>query len=80
MSVLANVIVLKWKLGFYPPFGYELELVLAAGAFGLLFAGPGRVAFDRPTPWHRRPVLSGFIFLVIGGAVAVVFLLVLRKH
>ena len=80
LSVLANVIALKWKIGFYPPFGYELELVLAAGAFALLFAGPGRVALDRPTPWHRRPVLSGFIFLIIGGAVAAVFLLVLRKH
>lgn len=80
LSLLANVIVLKWKIGFYPPFGYELELVLASGAFALLFAGPGRVSFDRPTPWHQRPVLSGFIFLVIGAAAAVVVLLVLRKH
>jgi putative oxidoreductase len=80
LAVLANVIVLKWKIGFYAPFGYELDLVLASGAFALLFAGPGRIALDRPTPWHRRPVLSGFIFLIIGGAVATVFLLVLRKH
>lgn len=80
LALLANVIVLKWKIGFYAPFGYELELVLASGAFALLFAGPGRVSFDRPTPWNRRPALSGFIFLVIAAAAAVVFLLVLRKH
>lgn len=80
LAVAANVIALKWKLGFYPPFGYELALVLAAGAFAVLFAGPGRVALDRPTPWHRRPVLSGFIFLIIGGAISAVFFLVLRTH
>jgi putative oxidoreductase len=80
LAVLANVITLKWKIGFYAPYGYELELVLASAAFALLFAGPGRVSFDLPTPWHRHPVRSGFIFLVVGAAAAVVFLLVLRRH
>jgi len=79
LGLLANVIVLKWKIGFFAP-GYELELILAAGAFALLFAGPGRVSLDRPTPWFRRPGLSGFIFLIIGAAVAIVFLFVLRNH
>jgi putative oxidoreductase len=79
LGLLANVIVLKWKIGFFAP-GYELELILAAGAFALLFAGPGRVSLDRPTPWLRRPGLSGFIFLIIGAAVAIVFLFVLRNH
>jgi putative oxidoreductase len=79
LGLLANVIVLKWKLGFFEP-GYELELVLSGAAFALLFAGPGRASFDRPTPWFRRPGLNGFIFLIIGAAAAVVALLVLRNH
>lgn len=80
LAILGNVIALKWKHGFYAPGGYELQLVLAAGAFALLFAGPGRVALDRPTPWHRRPVVSGVVFLIIGGAIAAAVFLVLRKH
>jgi putative oxidoreductase len=79
LGLLANVIVLKWKLGFFEP-GYELELALSGAAFALLFAGPGRVSFDRPTPWFRRPGLNGFIFLIIGAAAAVVCLLILRNH
>lgn len=79
LAQLANVIVLKWKLGFFLP-GYEFELILSAAAFALLFAGPGKVALDRPLPWYRRPVLNGWLFLVIGAAAAVVFLFVLRNH
>ena len=79
LAQLANVIVLKWKLGFFEP-GYEFELILSAAAFTLLFAGPGTVALDRPTPWFRRPVLNGWLFLIIGAAVAIVFLFVLRNH
>jgi putative oxidoreductase len=79
LGLLANVIVLKWQLGFFEP-GYELELVLSGAAFALLFAGPGRASLDRPTPWFRRPGLNGFIFLIIGAAAAVVVLLVLRHH
>ena len=79
LAQLANVIVLKWKLGFFAP-GYEFELILSAAAFTLLFAGPGKAALDRPTPWFRRPVLNAWLFLVIGAAVAIVFLLVLRNH
>lgn len=79
LGLLANVVVLKWPLGFFEP-GFELELALGAGAFAVLFAGPGRVALDRPTPWHRRPVLNAWLFLVLGAAVAVVFLFVLRNH
>jgi putative oxidoreductase len=79
LGLLANVIVLKWPLGFFEP-GYELELALSGAAFAILFAGPGRVSLDRPTPWFRRPVLNGWIFLIIGAAVAIVFLFVLRNH
>ncbi len=80
LGLLANLIVLKWPTGFFGSGGYELELVLSGAAFALLFAGPGRVSFDRPTPWFRRPVLNGFLFLIIAAAAALVALLVLRHH
>jgi putative oxidoreductase len=79
LGLLANLIVLKWPNGFFGS-GYQLELVLSAAAFALLFAGPGRVSLDRPTPWFRRPVLNGFLFLIIAAAAALVALLVLRHH
>lgn len=79
LGLLSNVIVLKWHIGFFPP-GFEMELVMAAAAFAVLFVGPGRVSLDRPTPWFRRPGLNGFLFLVVGAAVSIVFLFVLRNH
>jgi len=80
LGLLANLIVLDWPVGFFGAGGYEFALVTAAGAVTLLFAGPGRVSLDRPTPWYRRPVLNGFLFLIIGAAVAVVVLVVLRHR
>ena len=80
LAVVSNVIVLKWPLGFYPANGYQFQLVLAAGAFALLFAGPGRVSLDRPTPWYRHPVANGWTFLIIGAAASVAVLLFLRTH
>jgi putative oxidoreductase len=79
LGLVANVIVLKWPLGFFAP-GYELETVVAAASFALLFTGPGRVSLDRPTPWFRRPVLNGWLFLIISAAATVAVLLLLRKH
>jgi putative oxidoreductase len=79
LALLSNTIFLKWKIGFFPP-GYELEAVLSAATFALLFVGPGRVSLDRPTPWFRRPGVAGWIFLIVAAAVSVVFLLVLRNH
>ena len=77
LGVMANVIVVKgnWNqfLG-----GVELEMIYAAAAFGLLFAGPGRVALDRHTPWWRRAPLFGLIFLVIAAGLSVVTLVVWR--
>jgi len=80
LGLLANMVVLDWKVGFFGAGGFELALVLGGGAFALLFAGPGRVSLDRPTPWYRRPVLNGFLFLIVGAAAAVVALVVLRHH
>lgn len=80
LAVISNVIVLKWPLGFFDANGYQFQLVLAAAAFALLFAGPGRVSLDRPTPWYRHPVGTGFTFLIISAATSVCVLLFLRTH
>ena len=40
LGVMANVIALKYKGGFFGPNGVELELALAGMAFAALFAGP----------------------------------------
>ncbi|HEX3791191.1 MAG TPA: DoxX family membrane protein [Pseudonocardiaceae bacterium] len=66
LALLVNVIVLKWKLGFFTP-GYEYELVAASATFALLFTGPGRISLDRPTPWYRHPVANGVVLMIIAG-------------
>jgi putative oxidoreductase len=68
LGVLSQAILVTWRVGFFT--GFELPVVIAGGAFALLFAGPGRVALDRPTPWYRHPVAFGWIFLVIAAAVS----------
>jgi putative oxidoreductase len=76
LGLISQVIALKWHSGFFAPNGFELELTLAAGAFTLLWAGPGRVSLDRPTPWYRHPVRTAWIFLIIsaGASIAAWFL------
>jgi putative oxidoreductase len=74
LALISEIVVLKWHSGFFGA-GYEYPLLLAAGAFALLFAGPGRVSLDVATPWYRRPILNGFLFgLLAAGAVVVVHL------
>ncbi|HEX3648545.1 MAG TPA: DoxX family protein [Pseudonocardiaceae bacterium] len=80
LGLLANVVVLNYKHGFFAPNGIELEVILGAAVFALLFTGPGRVSLDRPTPWFRRPGLNAFIFLFLSAAASVLFLFVLRDH
>jgi putative oxidoreductase len=80
LGLVANLVALEWPVGFFGAGGYEFALVLGAAAFALLFAGPGRVSLDRPTPWYRRPVLNGFLFLIIGAASAVIVLMLLRHR
>ncbi|MBO0841050.1 MAG: DoxX family protein [Sciscionella sp.] len=82
LGVLANVVVLKWNTGFFlgPNGGYEFELALAAGAFALMFAGPGRVAMDNGRAWHRRPAIGATIGLVLAVAGVIVAQVVFRTH
>lgn len=76
LGVMSQAIMVTWRLGFFG--GSELPVVIAAGAFALLFAGPGRVAFDRPTPWYRHPVATGWIFLAIAAALSAVVWFTMR--
>ncbi|MFS8103214.1 DoxX family protein [Lentzea alba] len=74
LAVMANVIALQYKGGFFGPNGVELELALAGMAFAALFAGPGRAALDYNRSWFRHPLAAGFIALLIGvGGAAVTF-------
>lgn len=74
LAVMANVIALQYKGGFFGPNGVELELALAGMAFAALFAGPGRAALDYNRSWFRHPLVAGFIALVIGiGGAAVTY-------
>ena len=56
----------------------ELESIYAAAAFTLLFAGPGRVSLDRPTPWYRHTAAFGVIFFLLAAAASVTTLVVFR--
>ncbi|SDG36819.1 putative oxidoreductase [Lentzea fradiae] len=78
LAVMANVIALQYKGGFFGPNGVELELALAGMAFAALFAGPGRAALDYNRSWFRHPVAAGFIALVIGAGAAAVTYFVFR--
>ncbi|MGW4208623.1 DoxX family protein [Lentzea sp. NPDC004789] len=78
LAVMANVIALKYKGGFFGPKGVELELALAGMAFAALFAGPGRAALDYNRSWFRHPLAAGFIALLLGGGAAAVTFFVFR--
>ena len=78
LAVMANVVALKYKGGFFGPNGVELELALAGMAFAALFAGPGRAALDYNRSWFRHPLAAGFIALVLGGGAAAATFFVFR--
>ena len=80
LGVMANAVALKLGGSFFnTDGGYEFEAVLGAMALGLMFTGPGRVALDYGRVWFRRPLIFGFISLLIAaGASAAVFLLLHR--
>lgn len=63
LGIMAQAIMVMWRTGYFG--GFELPVAVAAAAFALLFAGPGRAALDRPTPWFRHPIAFAWIFLVV---------------
>jgi putative oxidoreductase len=77
LGVMANVIVVKgdWSLFLGD---VEVEMMYAGAAFALLFTGAGRVAIDRHTPWGRKPLAWGFVFLLVAAGATVTTLLVFR--
>lgn len=77
LGVMANVIAVKadWNLFLGD---VELEMTYAAGAFALLFTGPGRFALDRHTHWWRKAPVYGFVFLILAAGLSVVTLVVFR--
>lgn len=56
----------------------ELEAIYAAAAFAILFAGPGRVSLDRPTPWYRNASAFGVVFFIIAVGAMITMLIVFR--
>ncbi|MFI9815747.1 DoxX family protein [Saccharothrix variisporea] len=78
LGVLANAIALKYRGGYFAPNGIELEVALAAMSFAVLFAGPGRAAFDYNRSWFRHPLLSGFLCLLVAAGATAATLYVFR--
>lgn len=73
IGLMACAIAVKADLNLFAA-GAELEIIYAAAAITVLFAGPGRISLDRHTPWYRKAPTFGVIFLVIGlGAAAGVY-------
>lgn len=76
VGVMANAVFVNLGDGPFLPDGFEYEAVLGALGLGLMFTGPGRLALDKGRVWFRRPLLFGFLALLIaGGAAATVLVL-----
>lgn len=74
VAVMANAVFLNIGNGLFLPDGVEYEAMLGALGLGLMFTGPGRVALDKGRVWFRRPLLFGFLALLIAGGAAGVVL------
>jgi putative oxidoreductase len=73
LAVAINAVWIKWNNGlFLADDGFEAELALAGLAAGLTLTGPGRIALDNGRVWFRHPVVTGFFFLLLGVAAALV--------
>ncbi|MEJ8278329.1 DoxX family membrane protein [Pseudonocardia spirodelae] len=57
----------------------EFDVLLGAGAAALVFAGAGRIALDAGRTYQRRPLPWAVLSLVVGVAVALLVLFVLRR-
>lgn len=79
LAVSVNAVWVKWGNGlFLPDGGFEYDLALAALAAGLTLSGPGRAALDNGRVWFRHPVVTGWIFLLLGLGAGVVARMVLH--
>ncbi|KUL35678.1 DoxX family protein [Streptomyces sp. NRRL F-4489] len=81
IGTMINALGLRWGSGFFVPQGVEYEVVLLAVFGALALTGPGRWSVDRFLPGLRaHPRLAyGVAALVLGVAVGLVVLLVLRR-
>lgn len=77
LGIMANVVIVRFNSNAFVG-GAELEWIYGGAAFALLFAGPGRVSLDRPTPWFRNAGAFGAVFLVITAGAVVAIQLVFR--
>ncbi|MEU5850877.1 DoxX family protein [Saccharopolyspora shandongensis] len=76
VGVMGNAIYLKLGAGFFAASGgFELEATLGVLGLGLMFTGPGRVALDYGRVWFRRPLIFGFIALIIAVAASAAVLI-----
>jgi putative oxidoreductase len=80
VGLMANVVFLKLGAGFFAASGgFELEATLGVLGVGLMFTGPGRVALDYGRVWFRRPLIFGFISLIIAVAAAAAVLVLFHR-
>ncbi|MDA3628298.1 DoxX family protein [Saccharopolyspora sp. WRP15-2] len=80
VGVMANAVFLKLGSGFFAATGgFEFEATLGVLGLGLMFTGPGRVALDYGRVWFRRPLIFGFISLIIAAGAAAAVLLLFHK-
>ncbi|MCI2423328.1 DoxX family protein [Saccharopolyspora sp. K220] len=80
VGVMANAVFVKLGAGFFAASGgFELEATLGVLGLGLMFTGPGRVALDYGRVWFRRPLVFGFISLIIALAAAAAVLLLFHR-
>jgi putative oxidoreductase len=77
LGLMGSAIWVKFNGDFFAG-RVELESIYAAAAFAILFAGPGRVSLDRPTPWYRNASAFGVVFFIIAVGAMVTMLVVFR--
>ncbi|MFI0468200.1 MULTISPECIES: DoxX family protein [Saccharopolyspora] len=80
VGVMGNAIFLKLGAGFFAASGgFEFEATLGVLGLGLMFTGPGRVALDYGRVWFRRPLIFGFIALIIAVAASAAVLVLFHR-
>jgi putative oxidoreductase len=80
VGLMANAVYVKLGTGFFAAAGgFEFEATLGALGLGLMFTGPGRVALDYGRVWFRRPLIFGFISLIIAVAASVAVLILFHR-